>query len=174
MSVESTMLALIQMDDSKMLSILRAAIRAYGKVLHAIANDIYNSCIEDYYSGYVPTAYTRHGNIEGFNLYSAIGNSLNGGRLIVDTDSSKLMPYSGKTSRDEVLNNVLNGLRGTGMRKRQSEWPIRWDTCYPNSYSNYRFWYSKGHTIEDIMQDFADNVLNDTEDVFWECVEQLI
>lgn len=173
MSVESTLFSLIQMDDSKMISVLRAAIRAYGKILHAIANDIYNSCIEDYYNGYTPLVYKRHGNIEGFNLYSAAGNSLTGGRLILDTDSNKLLPYKGN-SRDEVLSNVLNGLRGTGMRASQEGWPMRWDTSYPNSYSTYTLWYSKGRTIEAIMQDFADNVLNDTEDIFWECVAQLI
>jgi hypothetical protein len=173
MSVESTLLSLIQMDDGKIVSILRSAIKIYGRILYAVANDIYDSCIEDYYNGYTPKYYKRHGNIEGFNLYSARGNSLTGNRLIIDTNAGKLMPYKGNT-RDEVLFNVLNGLRGTGMRASQEEWPMNWDTSYPNSYSSYKFWYSSGHTIEDIMQDFADNVLDDTEDVFWECVAQLI
>ena len=173
MSVESTLFSLIQMNDSKIVSILRSAIKAYGKILHAIANDIYNSCIEDYYNGYTPSSYTRHGNIEGFNLYSAIDNSFTSGRLIIDTNANKLMPYRG-SSRDKVLSNVLNGLRGTGMRKAQHGWPMNWSTSYPNSYSTYAFWYSKGDTIEEIMQDFADNILDDTEDIFWECVAQLI
>ena len=42
MSVESTLFSLIQMDDSKIVFILRSAMKAYGKILHAIANDIYN------------------------------------------------------------------------------------------------------------------------------------
>ena len=172
MSVESTLFALVQMDESKIVSVLRSAIKVYGKILYAVADDIYNSCIEDYYNGYTPSSYTRHGNIEGFNLYSAADNSLTGGRLIIDTDAKKLLPYKGK-SRDRVLSNVINGLRGTGMRKSQQDWPMNWSTSYPNSYSRYNFWYSSGDTIEDIMQDFADNVLDDTEDVFWECVEQL-
>ena len=173
MSVDSTLFALIQMDDSKIISILRSAVRAYGRILHEVANDIYNSCIEDYYNGYTPLVYTRHGNIEGFNLYRAGSNSLTGGRLIIDTDAGKLLPYKGN-SRDEVLFNVLNGLRGTGMRESQEDWPMNWSTSYPNSYSRYSFWYSGGDTIEDIMQDFADNILDDTEDVFWECVAELI
>lgn len=173
MSVESTLTTLIQMDDSKIVSILRSAIKIYGKILHSVANDIYNSCIEDYYNGYTPIVYKRHGDIEGVNLYKARNNSLAGGRLIIDTNAGKLSPYKGNT-RDEVLFNVLNGLRGTGMRASQEEWPMNWDTSYPNSYSAYAFWYSSGRTIEAIMQDFADNILNDTEDLFWDCVAQLI
>ena len=173
MSTESTLLALVQMDNNKIISILRSAIRVYGRILHSIADDIYKSCIEDYYNGYTPVVYTRHGNIEGINLYKARSNSLTGGRLIIDTNAGNLSPYKGNT-RDEVLFNVLNGLRGTGMRESQEEWPMNWDTCYPNSYSKYAFWYSTGRTIEDIMQDFADNALDDTEDLFWECVAELI
>lgn len=174
MPTESTLFKLIQMDDSKIVSILRSAIKIYGRILHAIANDIYNSCIEDYYNGYTPKYYTRHGNIEGFNLYRAGKNSLTGGRLIIDTDAGKLLPYWGKnggSKREDVLDGVLNGLRGGPAIEG---WPINWDTSYPNSYSSYSFWFSIGHTIEEIMQDFADNVLDDTEDVFWECVAQLI
>ena len=169
MSVDSTLFSLIQMDDSKIVSILRSAIKVYGKMLYEVANDIYHSCIEDYYNGYTPSSYTRHGNIEGFNLYLATNNSLSGGRLIIDTNASNLKSYKG-CSRDKVLSNVLNGLRGTGLRKSQYEWPMNWSTSYPNSYSTYTFWYSRGDTIEEIMQDFVDNVLDDTEDIFWECV----
>jgi len=175
MSTESVIWSLIQMEDSKIISIIRAATRAYGKILHAIINDIYESCIEDYYAGYTPTVYKRHGNLEGFNLYSAPTVSFNNGRLIFDEDPSKLLPYSGKTdSRGEVLHNVLNGLRGTGMRESQTEWPMGWYTSYPNAYSRYGIWQSSGHTIEEITQDFANNVLDDTEDLFWECVGQFI
>lgn len=175
MPSESVLLTLIQMDDSKVVSIIRSAMKAYGKILHAIISDIYDSCIEDYYAGYVPKVYKRHGNIEGFNLYNAPTVSFNNGRLVFDEDPGKLLPYSGKTdSRGEVLDNVLNGLRGTGMRSSQEEWPMEWNTSYPNSFSKYNIWQSSGHTIEAIVQDFADNVLNDTEDLFWECVGQFI
>ena len=174
MATESTLLALVQMDDSKIISIIRSASRVYGKILYAIINDIYESCINDYYTGYIPTAYTRHGNIEGYNLYKAPTVSFNNGRLMFDEDPSKLLSYGKKTSREEVLHNVLNGIRGTGMRASQEEWPMAWYTSYPNAYSRYGMWQSSGHTIEEITQDFADNVLDDTEDLFWECVEQFI
>lgn len=174
MTTESVMLTLVQMDDSKIISIIRSAARVYGKILHAIVNDIYESCIHDYYSGYIPTVYTRHGNIEGYNLYSAPTVSFNNGRLMFGEDPGNLLSYGEKTSREEVLNNVLNGIRGTGMRASQEEWPMEWHTSYPNRYSIYGMWQSSGHTIEEITQDFADNVLDDTEDLFWECVGQFI
>lgn len=175
MSTESILLSLIQMDDSKIISIIRAATKSYGRILYAIINDIYESCIEDYYAGYTPTVYKRHGNIEGWNLYNAPIVSFNNGKLVFDEDPGKLEPYGGKTDkRGQVLHNVLNGLRGTGMRASQEEWPMGWYTSYPNSYSRYGIWQSSCHTIETITQDFADHVLEDTEDLFWECVGEFI
>lgn len=173
MTTEGIVLELIKMDKSKRVSVLAKAIDLYFKVLLNIANDIYDSCIEDYYNGYPPTSYKRHGNIEGFNLYSAKGNSYMNGWLDIRLDENKLLPY-GKTKKSKVLNNVLNGLRGTGLRKWQSDWPMEWSVSYPNSYSQYHIWGSRETTIAGIFDDFCENGLQDTIDIFWQCVGKLI
>ena len=175
MSIESIALTLFQMDDSKIAYIVKCAMRAWAKTLYAVVDDIYDSCIKDYYAGYTPTSYTRHGNIEGYNLYDAPVTSLTSGELLFDEDPYQLEPY-GKTReyRPKVLHNVLNGLRGTGMRSTQEDWPMEWHTKYPNHFSKYNIWTSSGHTIKEIIRDFEDNVLDDTEDLFWGFVEQLI
>ena len=175
MSIDSIALALFEMDKNKLSAVVKTAMRAYAKVLYAVIDDIYDSCIKDYYAGYLPTSYTRHGNIEGKNLYNAPIVSLENGDLFFDTDPYKLEPYSRtKELRGQVLHNVLNGLRGTGMRSWQEEWPMEWTTSYPNSYSKYNIWSSSCHTIATIVQDFENNVFDDTEDLFFECLEQLI
>lgn len=161
---------LLRMDDNKRASILRNAVEAYFYILLDIANDIYDSCIEDYYNGYSPIFYDRHGNIEGFNLYSANANGLPGGYLRVRTDSSKLMPYKGG-SADDVLGMVEHGKRGGPGIKG---WPKRWYTSYPNSYSSYHIWYSSENTIEKITSDFEKNGISGTKDILWKCIEKYI
>ena len=173
MTSERIVLELVKMDKSKRSHVLAKAIDLYFNMLLNIANDIYDSCIKDYYNGYVPTSYKRHGNIEGINLYKAIGNSYTNGWLGVNLDENKLEPY-GKTRRSKVFDNVINGLRGTGLRKWQSEWPMEWSTSYPNSYSQYHIWGSYETTISGIFDDFCENGLGDTIDVFLQCVGKLI
>ena len=174
MTPEGIILRLVKMDKRKRAQILVQAIKMYFNILLSIANDIYDSCIEDYYNGYTPISYKRHGNIEGFNLYNAGNNSYIGGRLDINIDENKLLPYSGKTTKSKVLNNVLNGLRGTGMRKWQADWPMKWSASYPNEFSQYRIWGSYETTITGIFDDFCENVLEDTFDIFLQCVERYI
>ena len=164
-------LQLIQMDKSKRIAILASGIDLYLKVLLTIANDIYESCIADYYGGYSPTYYNRHGNIEGFNLYRANQNSYEDFYLGLNIDEDKLLPYSGKKGdkRCKVLSGVLNGLRGSS---GIPGWPIGWSTSYPNGYSTHRVWHSSGNTIKEILDDFSKNVTKDTSDILWQCIER--
>lgn len=161
---------LLNMDESKRAAIFRNAVESYFHILLDMANDIYNSCIEDYYNGYTPIWYDRHGNIEGFNLYQANSNGLPGGYLRIRTDASKLEPYKSGNA-DDVLGMVENGFRGgPGIKKKG--WPKRWYTSYPNGYSAYRIWYSTGNTIETIMEDFQKNGISGTQDILWKCIER--
>ena len=167
-------LRLMKLDKNKRVSVLAGGIDLYLKVLLNVANDIYSSCIADYYGGYNPKYYNRHGNIEGINLYRASNNDYSNLYLGLNIDEDKLEPYGGKTSRSAVLGQVLSGWRGTGMRASQEEWPMPWSTSYPNNYSTYRIWYSKGSTIEEILDDFSANVTKDTSDILWQCIERQI
>ena len=166
-------LKLIKLDKTKRTAILSSAIDLYLKVLLNIANDIYDSCIADYYSSYIPVSYGRHGNIEGFNLYRANDNDYSNFYLNLRLDEDKLLPYGGKKGdkRSKVLSGVLNGLRGSS---GISGWPISWTTTYPNHYSTYKIWYSNGTTMKEILDEFSKNATKDTIYIFWQCVERLI
>ena len=158
------------MDKSKRRSIYSSAMNVYAKIISSVACDIYDSCIEDYYGGYVPTYYKRHGNIEGENLYLANNIQYSNLRLSINIDENKLKPYGGKTDkRESVLGSVLNGLRGNTAIEG---WPMEFVTSYPNSYSTYRIWGSDAHTITGIFDDFCENVIEDTIELFWQCVER--
>jgi hypothetical protein len=161
---------LAKMSDSKMSAIIDNAVQAYFYILLDIVRDIYDSCIEDYYNGYTPLYYDRHGNIEGFNLYGANSSAISDGYLHIYTDSSKLEPYKGVDS-DVILYGVEHGKRGGPAIKG---WPKRWSTSYPNSYSDYNVWYSKGSTIESILEDFSKNGITGTFDLLWKCIEKFI
>jgi hypothetical protein len=163
---------LIKIDKNKRTSILANAIDLYLKVLLNIANDIYESCIAEYYGGYSPKYYNRHGNIEGFNLYKASDNDYSNFYLGLSIEEDKLLPYSGKgDKRGKVLRGVLNGLRGG---PNIPGWPIEWSSNYPNNYSAYRIWYSSGSTIKEILDDFSKNAMKDNMEIFWQCVERQI
>lgn len=163
-------LRLIKMDKSRRTIALANGIDLYLKVLLNIANDIYASCIADYYGGYIPKYYNRHGNIEGINLYRASNNDYSNFYLGLSIEEDKLEPYGKKgDKREEVLSGVLNGLRGgPGI----PGWPMAWSTSYPNDHSSYRIWYSSGSTIEEILDDFSENVTKDTSDILWQCIER--
>lgn len=164
-------LKLIKMDKGRRTSIIAGAIDLYLNVLLKIANDIYASCIADYYGGYTPKYYNRHGNIEGFNLYQASNNDYSNFYLSLSIDEDKLLPYSSKKEdkRIHVLTSVLNGLRGSGGIEG---WPIGFSTSYPNNYSSYRIWSSGETTIKGILNDFSKNAMKDNIDIFWQCVER--
>lgn len=166
-------LRLIEMDKGKRTAVLANGIDMYLKILLNIANDIYESCIADYYGGYSPKYYNRHGNIEGFNLYNANSNNYSNFYLGLSIEEDRLLPYSGKKGdkRGKVLKGVLNGLRGSS---GIPGWPIGWSTSYPNGYSVYRIWYSSGTTIKEILDDFSKNVTKDTSDLLWQCIARQI
>lgn len=175
MTPEEVALKLIKLDKAKRSSALANGIDLYLKILLNIANDIYRSCIADYYGEYIPTSYNRHGNIEGVNLYQANDNEYSNFYLGLNIEEKKLDTYSGKRDvRGKVLKNVMNGLRGTGLRSQQFEWPMPWGTSYPNNYSVYRIWYSSGNTIQEILDDFSANVTKDTSEILWQCIERQI
>lgn len=142
------------------------AINEYVDIIVGIANDIYNSCIEQYYSTYMPTVYKRHGNITGFNLYRANSFELNG-TILEDFNGGNpdaLLKYGAKRDiREEVLQAVLSGKRG--ITKRPGGWPRGWTASYPNEYSQYNYWISNAHTMEDIIADFEENIIDDTREL---------
>ena len=124
------------------------AMNEYVDIIVGIANDIYDSCIEQYYSSYAPKVYKRHGKIEGFNLYRANSFELHG-TVLDDFDGGNpeaLLPYGAREDiREEVLKAVLSGKRG--ITPRPSGWPRKWTASYPNEYSRYNYWRSNFHTI---------------------------
>ena len=173
MTPTQIVLKLMKMDKGRRTAVIAGAIDLYLNVLLNIANDIYASCIADYYGGYIPRYYNRHGNIEGINLYRANNNDYSDFYLSLSIDEDKLSPYGGKggDKREKVLRGVLNGLRGG---PNIPGWPIGWSTSYPNSYSSYRIWYSSGTTIKGILDDFSKNAMKDNINIFWQCVERKI
>ena len=139
----------------------------YTRRIYDIACDIYDSCIKDYYR-YKPESYKRHGYPQGKNLYNANGLSYSEDGFSLFFDSDELWPYYGKNGlsvREDVLDNVMSGLRGTGMRQWQTDWPMNWYTSYPNEYSEYYDWESYGSTMDEIFKDFISNVLEETKDL---------
>lgn len=158
--------------------ICERAINEYVDIIWNIANDIYDSCIKQYYATYIPTVYKRHGNIEGFNLYRANSFTLNG-MVLEDFDGGNpeaLLKYGTKEDiREEVLAAVLSGKRGTTLRKSpraRHKWPMKWTASYPNAYSQYNYWSSGAHTIEEIIDDFEANIIDDTSDLLYELIDK--
>lgn len=175
MAANDTVLKLLALERTQRRLVILNAARVYMQILFNLANDIYDSCIADYYDGYVPTSYTRHGNLAGFNLYRANSNTFIQNYVSVNIIEDKLLPYNKKTEKGEVFDNVVNGIRGTGMGRNREGWPRHWDTSYPNSFSAYRnVWRSSGHTIQEIYDDFFANVVTDTADLFWKSVDRLV
>lgn len=168
------------MDDAKANAILEEALKKYFNVLSNIAADIYDSCIEDYYDQYTPIKYTRHGNIKGFNLYSANDIDFNEAtyEMSLDFDPNKLLGYydgkKNREKRDKVLKSVMSGLRGAKSIKTPPGWPKPWRTTYPNRYSKYKLWISKGSTLEGIYTDFIDNIRSDTTNLLYSYIQKLL
>lgn len=158
--------------------ICERAINEYVDIIWNIANDIYDSCIEQYYSTYTPKAYKRHGNIEGFNLYRA--NSFTLDDMVLEDfdggDPENLLMYGAKRDiREEVLAAVLSGKRGITVRPSppaRFKWPRGWIASYPNNYSKYNYWSSSASTIEEIIDDFETNIINDTSDLLDKLIDK--
>ena len=178
MAAENVFMALVSKHDKKDIQrIVNNGIKDYAKLLENIASDIYDSCIQDYYAKYSPTVYTRHGNSAGFNLYRANAIELTGSMLEINFDEGNLLEYGTSDDiRATVLNNVMNGIRGTKVRtKTRRKWPMEWRTSYPNNFSMYRStWSSSASTIDSIFDDFVANVLADTYDVLWDFISKYI
>ena len=159
---------------------IKKAMDEYVDVIWELANDIYNSCITQYYATYIPTVYKRHGNIEGFNLYRANSFTLDEENMILDDfdggNPEALLKYGAKSDiRDEVLAAVLSGQRGIKVRQSppaKHRWPMRWIASYPNKYSQYSYWSSGAHTIEEIIDDFETNIIDDTEDLLNKIIDK--
>lgn len=175
MNAESVAMRLLTLDSGARYAVITNAVNDYFKILYSIASDIYDSCIEEYYFQYTPTVYNRHGNIEGFNLYNANEIAYSDLKLQLKIDSGQLLPYKGKgDKREKVLSSVMSGLRG-GKLKHVSGWPKSWRASYPNRFSRYGgVWSSSEKTMYTIYDDFVDNVIKDTKDLFWTLVSQKI
>ena len=180
MTDDEMMKKLLSMDATRRRTIIEEASGAYMRDLSNIAADIYDSCIEDYYAQYEPIKYTRHGNKKGFNLYRA--NNVNYDEttynLDIDFDPNKLLRYyDGKRNRekrDKVLKTVMAGLRGAGSSKSPPDWPQEWFTSYPNEYSSYSIWYSRGGTMNAIFENFMNNVMHDTTHLFYNYIKKFL
>lgn len=158
--------------------ICEQAINEYVNIIWNIANDIYDSCIAQYYASYTPTIYKRHGNIEGFNLYRANSFTLDD-MVLEDFDGGNpenLLKYGSKRDiREEVLAAVLSGQRGITVRPSppaKFKWPRGWVASYPNEYSQYHYWRSGASTIEEIIADFEANIINDTSDLLDKLIDK--
>lgn len=177
MSVRDTLAQLLFMDERAANSIINSAFREYAQLISDIYNDIYDSCIALYYATYTPTKYDRHGDLSGFNLYSA--SDIYSSDLIVNLSlqGARLLPYEGKNGsrkRDKVLDTVLDGLRGAGSRKTPPGWPMSWDAYYPNEYSKFSEWESSASTLDGIMREFSSRGPKDLSDKFYEFIENNI
>lgn len=174
MSKDGLWMSLMLASESKQRMVINNAIQKYFALLANVAADIYDSCIKDFYSQYTPTVYKRHGNLAGFNLYQANQVSFNGDTLRFLIDEDYLLPYGKHDKRDIVLEFVLAGLRGGPLPKRP-DWPMDWYTSYPNDYSKYHnIWQSSGVVLENILDDFIENVVDDTYEIFIHFVKQNI
>lgn len=158
-------------------NIIKKVIREYGDIIYKTAGDIFQSCIEHYYE-YEPKVYRRHGNIEGFNLYKLQNISFDGRKFTMRFDENFLLKYRTKEDiREEVLNAVFSGTRGLEERNGHPVDPRRimdWKTSYPNKYSQYDYWQSEYTLLDDIFLDFAQNVFNDTEELFWNIMSKYV
>ena len=162
---------LLFMDDKTMELVVDSAFQQFVQLISDIYNDIYDSCIQLYYEQYDPIKYDRHGNLEGFNLYSASDIFARDLSVNLSLEPSKLLPYKGKKDkRYKVLSTVLNGLRGAGSSKTPPGWPMDWDASYPNEHSKFFEWESSATTLYGILQDFASNGVNDLRDKFFEFI----
>ena len=177
MSIDSTLDKLFSMEESKRTSVIKKAWNKYTRFINDIAHDIYKSCIQDFYSQYDPIKYKRHGYPEGKNLYQADDIKWTESELRIKTAANKLWKYGGKTDkRSKVLTAVMNGKRGSKSKKTPAGWPMKWDTTYPNDFSDYFQWdgVQSPTTMEEIMNYFTDNVLDETNYLFWEFLDEII
>lgn len=166
---------LLFMDKSQRKSVLRRAIQQYVQLLSDIGKDIYDSCIAQYYSQYSPIKYDRHGDLAGYNLYSAIDSWASDLVAQFSLQGSRLLPYKGKyDKRNVVLNTVLDGFRGAGSSKTPPGWPMSWYASYPNEFSKFSEWSSGGSTLDEILRDFVDNGPTDLTNKFFEFLENSI
>lgn len=155
------------LGKQKRVAVWKRAMRQYAKLLSSIAEDIYSSCIGDYYDQYDPKVYDRHGYPEGKNLYSAIHSWAEDAAGGVSMQGSRLLPYKGKRDkRDKVLDSVLDGWRGAGSSKTPPGWPMEWYTHYPNKFSKYKNWSSDETVLMNILEDFMQNGPEDLTDEF--------
>lgn len=147
-------------------SAINNATNKFAEIIYEIAKDVYHSCIEDYYDQYTPTTYNRHGNISGYNLYSAEDFIVSNGVIFDDLNPMNLLKYSGKKDkRRKVLNSVINGFRGgPGI----PGFPMDFDTEYPNKFSKLSYWVSTKGTIKGIFDEFDKNIVEDIEYMFWD------
>ncbi len=156
------------------------SIKEYADIIYNIANDIYDSCIQEYYASYKPKVYKRHGDLGGFNLYRANSFEFDG-TILTDFDGGNpdaLLKYGTRNDiRDEVLAAVISGKRGIKVRKSppaEHKWPMGWDTSYPNQYSQYDYWSSNANTIKDIINDFENNIIDDTSDLLEKIIDKYL
>lgn len=177
MSIDSTIEKLLFMDKDERRSVIKKAWNNYTKLISEIAHDIYESCIQDFYSQYDPIKYKRHGYPEGKNLYQADAIEWTESELRIKTAADQLWKYGGKRDkRGKVLEAVINGKRGSQSKKTPAGWPMKWTTTYPNDFSDYFQWdgLQNPTTMKEIMDYFVDNVIEETEYVFWEFLDEVV
>lgn len=177
MSKQSTIEKLLFMDKAEIRSVMKKAWKQYTELISDIAHDIYESCVQDFYSQYDPIKYTRHGYPEGKNLYQADAIELTESTMRIRFAAEQLWKYDGKKDkRSKVLQAVINGKRGSKSSKTPAGWPMKWETTYPNDFSEFFQWDAADDltTIKEIMDYFIDNVLEDTQEIYWEYLDELI
>lgn len=167
----------LALGEERAVNVLKESWKEYMKLIFDILNDIYDSCIADYYAQREPLVYTRHGNIFGENLYLAKNFSMPNMFIINDDiDPNRLMPYPGKRGDEkrEIVFNMITDWEDNGQGWRGGPgvpgFPMEFDTSYPNRHSRMTEWESSQITIKGILDDFRENILDDTDDLMWDII----
>ena len=189
MGKQETMMKFVTLDESSRDAIIDRALDDYAEYIYHMAEDIYDSCIKDFYYKYKPIAYDRHGDLSGKNLYSGKNFVYSNLFLDIEFDPDNLLPYykmkktkygyvrgelESEEKRAYVLGSVMKGIRArkssrTPPKARNgATFPMKWKTSYPNNFSTMYDWISSQDTIDKIFDEFCDEVMEQTKPKFYE------
>lgn len=148
-ALEKSIKAIIKRKEEELNNKLKNVGYSLAQKCFAEANNMYQSFIDQYYSSYDPLYYIRHmyrGTSNG--LYDSNNISFSGGHnkpaVHIRIDASNMLDDYQRHSAAEVLEGVMNGIRGV---------PPYWTMSWSMDYSGTGFTYS-GSSIYDAFRLF--------------------